>query len=335
VPRLATLGDLAHWLELSIDQLEWLADIRRQQGETDIPILQHYRYAFVAKRSGPPRLIEIPKPRLMAVQRRILHEILDRVPSHASVHGFVSGRSCLSAAQVHAGESLVVTLDLKDFFLNTRMPRVHAIFRSLGYPWAVARLLTGLCAASTPRSVFRRLPADRRHDWLTQKIYQSPHLPQGAPTSPALANLAAWHLDARILGLTNSFAARYTRYADDLAFSGDDDFARRVQSFLAAAESIARDEGFTLNNRKTRIMRRGGCQRVTGIVVNDHINVPRTAFDQLKATLHNCLKNGAEAENRAGLRDFRAHLNGRIAWVEQINPARAQRLRRMFEEIRW
>jgi RNA-directed DNA polymerase len=335
VPRLATTGDLAIWLGLSIDQLEWLADTRRQQGETDIPILQHYRYAFVAKRSGPPRLIEIPKPRLMAVQRRILHEVLDLVPPHACVHGFVTGRSCLSAAQVHAGESIVVTLDLKDFFLNTRTSRVHAIFRCLGYPWAVARLLTGLCSASTPRSIFRRLPADRCHDWLTQRIYGSPHLPQGAPTSPALANLAAWHLDVRVWGLASSFAARYTRYADDLAFSGDDDFARRLQPFLAAAEGIARDEGFSLNNRKTRIMRRGGCQRVTGIVVNDHINVPRATFDRLKATLHNCLKNGPEAENRAGLRDFRAHLNGRIAWVEQINPARAERLRRMFDEMRW
>ena len=64
VPRLATPGDLAQWLELTIDHLDWFADARRQQGHTDIPILQHYRYSFVPKRSGPPRLIEAPKPRL-------------------------------------------------------------------------------------------------------------------------------------------------------------------------------------------------------------------------------------------------------------------------------
>jgi RNA-directed DNA polymerase len=335
VPRLATPGDLATWLQLSIDQLDWLSDAKRQQGSTDIPILQHYRYAFVPKKTGAPRLIEIPKPKLMAIQRRILHEILDLVPTHDSAHGFVSGRSCLSAAQVHAGESIVVTVDLKDFFLNTRLPRAHYIFRRLGYPWAVARVLTGLCSSCTPRSVFSRVPIAQRHDWLTQKIYQSPHLPQGAPTSPALANLAAWHLDVRVRGLAKTFGANYTRYADDLAFSGDPDFALKIKPFLAGIEDIAKSEGFILNNRKTRIMRRGGCQRVTGIVVNDHINVPRAVFDELKATLHNCRKNGPVAENRAGLRDFRAHLNGKVTWVEQVNPARAERLRRMFNEIKW
>jgi hypothetical protein len=335
VPRLATPGDLAKWLALSIDQLDWLSDARRQQGSMDTPILQHYRYAFVPKKTGAPRLIESPKPRLMAIQRRILHEILDLVPTHDSVHGFVAGRSCLSAAQLHAGESVVVAVDLKDFFLNTRLSRVHHIFRSLGYPWAVARVLTGLCSTSTPRSVFSRVPIAQRHDWLTQKIHQSPHLPQGAPTSPALANLAAWQLDVRVRGLARTYAANYTRYADDLAFSGDRDFAGRIKPFLAGMEDIARSEGFVLNDRKTRIMRRAGCQRVTGVVVNEHINVPRAVFDALKATLHNCRRNGPVAENRADLADFRAHLDGKVTWVEQVNPARAQRLRRMFNEIRW
>jgi hypothetical protein len=270
----------------------------------------------------------------MAIQRRILHEILDLVPPHHCAHGFVAGRSCLGAAQIHAGESIVVAADLKSFFLNTRLSRVHATFRSLGYPAAVARLLTGLCSSATPRSVFARLPAANRHD-RTQRIYRSPHLPQGAPTSPNLANLAAWRLDARLFGVAKSFNANYTRYADDLAFSGDAAFAGRIKSFLGAVEDIVRDEGFVLNAAKTRVMRRGTRQKITGIVVNDHVNVPRAAFDALKATLHNCIKNGSAAENRGGLRDFRAHLDGRISWVENVNPARAKRLRRMFDAIAW
>jgi RNA-directed DNA polymerase len=335
VPRLATPGDLAKWLDLSIDQLDWLSDVRRQQGRTDIPILQHYRYSFVPKRSGPPRLIEAPKPKLMAIQRRILHAMLDPVPVHDSAHGFVAGRSCLSAAQVHAGEHIVITVDLKDFFLNTRISRVHAIFRSLGYPWAVARALTGLCSTATPLSVFARLPAAQRHDWLTRKIYQAPHLPQGAPTSPALANLAAFRMDMRIAALARASGAHYTRYADDLAFSGDHAFATKSTAFVSAVDNIARDEGFLLHSQKTRVMRRGGCQRITGIVVNDHVNVPRMAYDDLKAILHNCRKNGPDTQNREGLRDFRAHLEGRVAWVEQVNAPRGQRLRRIFDEIRW
>lgn len=335
VPRLATPGDLAQWLDVSIDQLDWLSDARRQRGHTDIPILQHYRYSFAPKRNGLPRLIEAPKPRLMAIQRRILRVMLDVIPTHDCAHGFIAGRSCLGAAQVHAGEHIVITVDLKDFFLSTRLSRVHGIFRSVGYPWAVARALTGLCSSSTPRSVFGRLPAAQRHDWLTQKIYQSPHLPQGAPTSPALANFAAWHLDVRLAALAKSFGAHYTRYADDLAFSGGREFSLRTIPFLAAVKDIVSDEGFALNSRKTRIMRRGGCQRVTGIVVNEHINVSRAAYDELKAILHNCSKNGPDAENRAGLRDFRAHLDGRVAWVEHVNASRGQRLRRMFDAITW
>jgi hypothetical protein len=335
VPRLATSGDLADWLEITVGQVEWLADVRDQHRRASTPLLRHYAFAFAPKRFGPPRLIESPKPRLKAIQRRILRAILDQVPVHDRAYGFVAGRSCLGAAQAHASEAVVATVDLKDFFLNTPLRRVHGIFRSLGYPCAVARLLTGLCCARTPPTVFLELPETSRHDWQTRKVYESPHLPQGAPTSPALANLAAWQLDARLHGLAKSFDANYTRYADDLAFSGDERFVNGIKSFLAAVADIAHDEGYTLNHRKTRIMRRGGRQRVTGLVVNDHLNVARAGYDQLKATLHNCAKNGAQAENRANLPDFRAHLEGRVVWVENVNRRRGGRLRRLFEEIQW
>jgi hypothetical protein len=335
IPRIATVGDLAAWLDITVEHLAWFADARRQHGRAAEPNLQHYAYAFALKRSGLPRLLESPKPRLKALQRRILRGILDRVPVHDRAHGFVAGRSCLSAAQVHAGEAVVVTLDLRDFFLRTPLRRVHGLFRSLGYPWAVARLLTGLCTTSTPESVFLQLPAQQRPDQRTRQIHQAPHLPQGAPTSPALANLVAWGLDVRLHGLARSLDAAYTRYADDLAFSGGADFARRLRAFLAAVEEIAADEGYALNHGKTRIMRRGGRQRVTGLLVNDHLNVAREHYDALKAILHNCRRNGPQAENRAGHSDFRRHLEGRVAWVETVNRRRGERLRRMFEEIRW
>ena len=335
VPRLATVGDLAGWLDLDVHLLEWFADARRQHRRTAEPLLQHYACAFAPKRSGPPRLIESPKPRLKAIQRRILRGILDKIPVHDSAHGFVLGRSCLTSAQAHAGEALVVALDLKDFFLRTPLRRAHGLFRSLGYPWAVARLLTGLCSTATPQSVFTSLPPEQRHDWLTRKIHESPHLPQGAPTSPSLANLAAYHLDVRLGGLAKALDANYTRYADDLAFSGDAAFSRRLRTFLSAVEDIVRDEGYALNKRKTRVMRRAGRQRITGLVVNEHLNIPRPDYDRLKATLHNCLKHGPQAENRAGRADFRAHLEGRVVWMENVNRRRGNRLRGMFDSIAW
>jgi hypothetical protein len=335
IPALATLGELAEWLGQSPDQLDWLADQRRGHGRAAKPPLQHYRYAFVGKRAGELRLIEAPKPRLKAIQRRILHEILSTIPVHSCANGFVAGRSCLSGAQVHAGESVVATFDLAEFFPSVGLARIHGIFRSLGYPWAVARRLAGLCTTVTPADVFRRAPDSQCPNPGLQALYGVPHLPQGAPTSPALTNLLAWTLDRRLHGLARAAGANYTRYADDLAFSGDADFANRLCAFHKTVETILNEEGFSLNATKTRIMPRSTRQRITGIVVNEHCNIGRAEFDTLKAILHNCVRTGPDGQNRAGVPDFRSHLAGRIAWVEQINPHRGAKLRVLFERIAW
>lgn len=330
IPALATLGELAEWLGQSAEQLDWLADERRGHGRAADGPLQHYRYAFVGKGDGKLRLVEAPKPRLKAIQRRILREILSAVPVHGRAHGFVVGRSCLSGAQVHAGEAMVATFDLAQFFPSVGLPRIHGIFRSLGYPWAVARRLAGLCTTITPACVYRRLP-----DPGLGALYGVPHLPQGAPTSPALANLLAWTLDRRLHGLARAAGANFTRYADDLAFSGDAAFANGLGRFGKAVETIVHEEGFALNAAKTRIMPRSARQRVTGIVVNEHCNIGRAEFDTLKAILHNCARGGPAGQNRAGVPDFRGHLTGRVAWVAQVNPRRGAKLRRLFERIDW
>jgi hypothetical protein len=329
IPRLATLGELGAWLGLSPDELDWFADERRGHRRAGRPALAHYHYALVPKSGGGQRLIEAPKSRLKAMQRKILHEILAQVPVHPCAHGFVSGRSCLTGASLHAGEAVVATFDLAQFFPSIGLPRIHGVFRGLGYPWAVARRLAGLCTTVTPATVARRLPT------AAQPLHGVPHLPQGAPTSPALANLLAWRLDRRLHGLARAAGANYSRYADDLAFSGDAAFAGFVGRFGKAVASIVAEEGFSLNAAKTKIMPRSGRQRVTGIVVNDHINVGRDAFDRLKAILHHCARLGPEGQNRDGAADFRRHLEGRVAWVEQVNPRRGAKLRALFARIAW
>ena len=329
------MGELAAWLGVTLQELDWLFDRWQQQGRTATPALQHYTCHFLPKRSGSPRLIEHPKSRLKAIQRRILHDILDAVPPHPAAHGFVAGRSCVTGAAVHAGEAVVLTADLKDFFLRTRVSRVHALFHNLGYPDQTARALTGFVTTSTPDQVFMALPDWRRHGWETRKTYASPHLPQGAPTSPALANLAAWSLDTRVTGLARSFGVVYTRYADDLAFSSDARFEGRAPRFLTLLAEIAADEGYALNPAKTRLMTQATAQRVTGIVINEKVNISRTSYDWLKATLNNCVRLGPEGQNREGLPDFQAHLAGRIAWVAHVNPVRGQKLTRLYERIDW
>jgi hypothetical protein len=332
---LATLGELADWLGESSDQLDWMADERRGHRRANRSPLQHYHYAFIGKRDGKLRLVEAPKPRLKAIQRRILNGILSAVPTHPCAHGFVPGRSCLSGAQVHAGEAMVATFDLAQFFPSISLSRIHGLFRSLGYPWAVSRRLAGLCSTVTPASIFLRLPAADRPAPEVQALHRVPHLPQGAPTSPALANLLSFKLDRRLHGLARAAGANYTRYADDLAFSGGEDFAQGLARFRAAVEIIAREEGFALNIQKTRIMPCYERQRVTGIVVNDHCNTGRAEFDALKATLHNCIRTGPAAQNRSQLSGFRGHLDGRVSWVEQVNPPRGAKLRRLFDQIDW
>jgi hypothetical protein len=166
-------------------------------------------------------------------------------------------------------------------------------------------------------------------------LYARPHLPQGAPTSPALANLCAYRFDCRLSGLAKSASAVYTRYADDMAFSGEESFERRVERFSIHAAAVLFEEGFTVHHRKTRIMRRGVRQYLAGLVTNEHINVVRADFDCLKATLTNCVRHGPASQNREGHPAFRSHLEGRVGFVEMVNAARGARLRKIFDLVQW
>jgi RNA-directed DNA polymerase len=161
------------------------------------------------------------------------------------------------------------------------------------------------------------------------------HLPQGAPTSPALANICFYRVDCRLSGLARTAGAVYTRYADDLAFSGDADFARVADRFTLHVGAILLEEGFRAHYRKTRVMRRSARQYLTGIVTNERTNVPRPDFDRLRAILHNCVRFGPATQNREGHADFRAHLGGRLSYIESIHPQKAARLRTLFKQIQW
>ncbi len=162
-----------------------------------------------------------------------------------------------------------------------------------------------------------------------------PHLAQGAPTSPALANLAAFGLDARLAGLARSAGATYTRYADDLTLSGGPALRRAAPGIVDLVGRIARDEGFRVNEDKTRIAGPGQRRLVTGLVVNERPQVPRADYDRLRAVLHDAARHGPAAANRGRHVDFRAHLLGRIGWAGTGNPERAARLQRAFAAIDW
>lgn len=335
LPRLETPRDLAIFLDLPLDQLDWYAGLPPFRPLGSIGTLLHYRFAFHRKSNGQLRLIEAPKPRLKAMQTRILREILDSVPMHPAVHGFVRKRSPVTAAAVHASEALVIAADIEDFFPSIPAGRVYGLFRCLGYAPAVARHLTGLVTTVTLAEVFRDLALNERPAFAVRQAFTTPHLPQGAPTSPTLANLVAYRLDVRLAGLARRFGFAYTRYADDLAFSGDTLGVGQRAAFVSALNAIAVDEGFALHPDKTRFMPTAGAQRLLGLSINAHINLPRQVFDRLKAILTNCARHGPASQNREGHAHFQAHLDGRVQWVEHINRARGAKLRAIFQRIVW
>jgi hypothetical protein len=138
-------------------------------------------------------------------------------------------------------------------------------------------------------------------------------------------------LDARLAGAAKLAGARYTRYADDLAFSGDALFVRQASRFDVLVAAIALEEGFQVNHHKTRIMRQGERQQLVGLVTNQQPHVPRRARERLEAVLTNGARHGLASQNREANPHFLESLRGQVAWVAQVNPAHARKLRRLLE----
>ncbi|MBX3441005.1 MAG: RNA-directed DNA polymerase [Planctomyces sp.] len=330
LPRLLTPADVAHWLNMPPGRLAWLSGRFEPQQRAASEKAAHYHYRWIRKRSGGMRLIEAPKVRLRQVQTRILREILDHVAAHDHAHGFVRDRSALTNAKPHVGSYVVLKLDLENFYASVRYSRVVAIFRALGFSRAAALWLARLTTSAAPASL--SFP-DRSPLGLLP--YLPRHLPQGAPTSPALANLSAWSLDVRLTGLAKKYHATYTRYADDLTFSGSHRFAAALSEFIPLAEKIIRSERFKVNRAKRKVLRRSGRQTVTGVVTNARPNIAREDYDRLKAILHNCVRRGPSTQNHDSRKDFQAHLRGRVAHVRSVHPARGAKLLALYQRIDW
>jgi hypothetical protein len=330
-PALPTAADWAQWLGIDTDRLHWLTHPSQRWREgSERPhatVAQHYHHRLLPKRSGGLRLIEAPKTELKRVQRLLLDRLLAQLPTHEAAHGFVRGRGVHTHALVHAAQPCVICFDLRDFFPSIGAARIRAFWRSWGYPEDVARMLTQLCTTRTPVAVRERLREANALDFQAAKRLAVPHLPQGAPTSPALANLCAFGLDLRLEGLAHRFGARYSRYADDLVFSGQASLARRFRQLHAWVGAIASDEGFELHPGKLRRAQQHQQQRVTGLVVNAQPNIARADYDLLRAELHRAARTApVDAPQRA-------QLQGRVAWACQaLAPSRAAKLRSLLAQ---
>lgn len=320
LPLIATPADIANALGITIPKLRWLA------WHAEASTVSHYVQFLVPKKSGGERMLSAPHKQLAAAQEWILRHILEKLPAHDAAHGFVIGRSIVSNARPHVGSAAVINCDLTDFFPSITVHRVIGFFRSIGYSPAAATILALLATDSPRRKVLYRGKA-----W---HVATGPRaLPQGACTSPALSNLIARRLDARLSGIAKKLDLRYTRYADDLTFSSAN-ATDHIGYLLARVRHIAADEGFAVNEKKTRVLRQAARQSVTGVVVNKHPAASRATRRRLRAILHNAGKTGLDGQNRARRKGFVAWLGGMISFVGMVNPRQAVVLRERFNALR-
>lgn len=305
LPVFANEIELATAMGITLGDLRFLAFSRR------VSPVSHYKKFYLPKKSGGKRLISAPMPRLKQTQYWILENILNKVPIHQAVHGFVFTRSIVSNAQLHLGKDTVLNIDVKDFFPSIHFKRVKGLLQKLGYAEKIATIISLLCTEAMTEEV----EIDGRNYYVQQGERV---LPQGAPTSPALTNILCFHLDQRLQGLAAKHQCQYTRYADDVTFSWSQQ-AVNAQQMVWRIKKILADEGFAVHPDKVRIMHRGSRQEVTGIVVNQQMGIDREKLRKFRALLHQ-LQTKSAAELMPGVESPANVVIGYANFVKLVKP---------------
>jgi RNA-directed DNA polymerase len=251
-----------------------------------------YRSSRTQKSNGTLRVLHAPQGQLKLLQQKINQHLLNRVQPLPCVHGGVKGRSVLTNARPHVGKAIVFSLDIKDFFPSVDCQIVRAIFEALGFRGEATNILV---QATT---------------WDGQ-------LPQGAPTSPAIANLSMTRVDIRLQGLAAKHGFDYTRYVDDLTISGP----KLVKKVRQLVQKIVEEEGFTVNPDKTLTMHSGMRQVVTKIVVNTKLNLAREDRKQIR---HSALQFAGMPKRGRGNDNS---LQGQLSWLSFVNPTLGTKIR--------
>jgi len=294
-----------------LEHLAYVTDTTAGLIETLVKEPEAYYSEFrISKRGGGSRLIAAPSPALKTVQHWIQRNITQRLWLHPACHGYRRGRSIVTNAGPHVAAPLVVKYDLVGFFGSIPAERVFRIFRRVGFAVGVADSLAKL---TTVRG----------------------RLPQGAPTSPDLANFAAYGLDARLGSFASRNGVAYTRYADDLTFSGGRIDLARSRRLI---ERVVRDEGFRPNQAKVRFLTRASQQRVTGVVVNEKLNSPRARRRWIRQELHYVRKFGVDAHLAARGIDpsgYKEFIYGHALALKQVNSTEGVAVLSALDSVDW
>lgn len=253
-----------------------------------------YREFEIKKKNGKNRTINEPLPSLKEIQDWILKEILYNIQVSPYAKAYIKNKSIKDNARFHKKQNKVLTIDLKDFFPSIKYPRILNVFRKIGYREDVSVMLANLCCLNGC-------------------------LPQGSPTSPALSNIIASKIDYGIIKYIGNDKIRYTRYADDLTFSGDFNEGDLIKNI----ERIVNQQGFFINEEKTRTRKKNQRQEVTGIVVNEKMQIERTIRRKIRSDVYYIQKYGLEShlikinEKR---NNYIYHLIGLVSYASFINP---------------
>ena len=326
---------LAEFLGIEYKKLRFLVYHR------DVVSVDHYHRYSIPKKKGGHRNIAAPKSILKNAQRKILEEVLSKIPVSEHAHGFLKGKSVVSGAKVHmlnkdeiAGSNrtsfgmdkehminkdentqLLINMDLEDFFPTITFERVRGMFKAFGYSGYISSLLAMICTYCERMEVEVR--GEIKYVKTSNRI-----LPQGSPASPMITNIICGKLDKRLKGLASKYNCIYTRYADDMSFSfKEESIDLNLGKFMGLISKIVSEEGLNINKKKTRFLRKNNRQCITGIVVNNtEIGVPKKWIKTLRAAIYNAKKlisNGEEVPV-----ETINEISGMISWVKSVNSER-------------
>ena len=263
-------------------------------------------HAFkIRKKSGGTREIFAPNPRLHDIQNHLNDLFKFIYTPHPAANGFTEGRSIVSGAEVHTGHNYILSIDLSDFFPSIDKSR---LWKRLQVPpfcfkSRLADIISWLCCV--------RIPNESGEGEPFREV-----LPQGAPTSPILTNAICERMDKKLTKLARHYGVHYTRYADDMAFSSMHNVYQKNSPFMQQLRTIIEQEHFVMNEKKTRLQKRGGRQEVTGVVVNEKVNVASEYIRHLRYLLYIWKKKGYDAAFKC----FYTHYKSEKGYIKKGEP---------------
>ena len=301
-----TLLELHAFIEKSKQDLDFEEKLSPSSLKTLLySINANYHQFTIPKKSGGSRSIHAPSKKLKLIQHIVSYALGQFFKVHPSTHGFIKNRGIQTNAQVHVTSEYILNIDLKDFFPSVSITRIEKNLEDLGFSTISARLIGILCTKNNK-------------------------LPQGSPASPIITNIVSTSLDRRLEGFAVARGCQYSRYVDDITFSSMHYVFNA--GFEKTLTKIIENEGFRLNISKTRILTKSDCQEVTGIVVNEKINVNRKFVRKVRAMIHTLSQEGIY-NGQDELKPLVMATLGSLGFISQIRGSEDPLYQRMNDQL--